>query len=651
MLNFMLPIQQLTEKVKQKYKVAFFKRIVIQTLIIVFLIGNTKIVILFKFVVNAFLYQLSSLFYETNNQFQILKKICINGYKYFIIQNLKDSFRKIELFKYNHKNDFLREHLGTYRKFYWYFCLIKRCNTTSVIYNHEFLTSYELKILKTLCFLKKTKNKYINLFFLLKNPKFLFINYKILISKLNNLKFSIYKITLNQVKFKWFKELAIRLHNGNFQFIKNLKSDNFYNYNLLKLSNLKNEIVYQSTLMVLELIFESTFLDTSYGYKPTKGCHSALKHIKWNWGNVSCILKFNIQSHLSNFNFNRLINILKLKIKDSLFINLIKRLFKTNLKNIKTKYLPILYNLYLHTFDLEIIKIQKKLDNIKKPYYKLFNKKKLRILNILKYGIILTHKNQTILNKLNLNKNKLCNKSKINLLYIRYSNYFLLGLKYYNENINKIEKRITTFLNSNLKLLVLKKQFINIRLNKISFLSFEIFFKPCRTYTKRLKTKYKKKQFEKIAFSNRKNWKFRKNYIIIKTSLKNFKTFLIKNKLMSKTNKPKAIKWLLSYSNKLIVKWFYTLAIKILNFYCCCDNFYKIKTYVDYIIRYSALYTLALKNKTTFSNILNRWSRDILIKDKKNINLLAKFINKTDIKNQKKQFLNYIDYETINDVV
>merc|ERR1712203_238607 len=369
-----------------------------------------------------------------------------------------------------------------------YFCLIKRCNTTSVIYNHEFLTSYELKILKTLCFLKKTKNKYINLFFLLKNPKFLFINYKILISKLNNLKFSIYKITLNQVKFKWFKELAIRLHNGNFQFIKNLKSDNFYNYNLLKLSNLKNEIVYQSTLMVLELIFESTFLDTSYGYKPTKGCHSALKHIKWNWGNVSCILKFNIQSHLSNFNFNRLINILK----------------------IKTKYLPILYNLYLHTFDLEIIKIQKKLDNIKKPYYKLFNKKKLRILNILKYGIILTHKNQTILNKLNLNKNKLCNKSKINLRYIRYSSYFLLGFKYYNENINKIEKRITTFLNSNLKLLVLKKQFINIRLNKISFLSFEIFFKQCRTYTKRLKTKYKKKQFEKIAFSNRKKLEIQK---------------------------------------------------------------------------------------------------------------------------------------------
>ena len=85
---------QNTQKVKQKYKVNFFKRIVIQTLMIVFLIGNTKTVIFFKFLVNAFLYLLSSLFYETNNQFQIFKMSGINGYNNFIIQNLKDSFKK-----------------------------------------------------------------------------------------------------------------------------------------------------------------------------------------------------------------------------------------------------------------------------------------------------------------------------------------------------------------------------------------------------------------------------------------------------------------------------------------------------------------------------------------------------------------------------
>merc|ERR1712238_386915 len=349
-----------TQKVKQKYKVNFFKRIVIQTLMIVFLIGNTKTLFFFKFLVNAFLYLLSSLFYETNNQFQIFKMLGINGYNDFIIQNLKDSFKKTGLFTYNHK----------------------------------FLTSYEIKILKTLCLLKKTKNKYIKLFSLLKNPKFLFINFKIITSKLTNFQFSIYKITINQVKYEWFKEIAIRLHHGNFQFIctKTLKKKTFYNYNLLKLGNLKNEIVYQSIKLILELVYEPVFLNSSYGYRPTKGCHSALKQLKFNWAHISWILKFNIQKHLSHLNFNKLINLLKIKIKDQSFINIIKRLLQANFKDIHSSYLSIFYNIYLHTFDLEIIEIQKKFNAVKEPY-KICKKKQFRMLTLLKYGIILTHKN------------------------------------------------------------------------------------------------------------------------------------------------------------------------------------------------------------------------------------------------------------------
>jgi hypothetical protein len=117
---------------------------------------------------------------------------------------------------------------------------------------------------------------------------------------------------------------------------------------------------------------------------------------------------------------------------------------------------------------------------------------------------------------------------------------------------------------------------------------------------------------------------------------------------MSKSNKPKGIKWLLSYSNKLIVKWFYTIAINTLKLYCCCANFYKIKIYVDYIIRFSALYTLALKNKMSFSIILNTWSRDMVIKDKKNEYVLAHYISKTCINNQKNQFLTDIHYDTLS---
>nr|QYC61870.1 hypothetical protein [Actinocyclus sp. mgcode 4] len=638
-VKFYITFFNIKKKVKQKYKITFFKRIVIQTLIIVFLIGNTKIYLNLKFLVNAFLYLLSSFFYETNNQFQILKIYSINSYKSCITQNLKDSLKKNGLFKYNHKSDFINKHLGTYRKFYKTLSLVKRCNTTSVIYNHKFLTSYEIKILKTLCIFKQSKKKYIKLFYLLKNPKFLFINYKILISKLSNIQFSIYNITLNQVKYQWFKKLATRIQNGSFYFIctQTLRKKNFHNYNLLKLSKLKNEIINQSIKFILELIYEPTFFNYSYEYKSTKKLHYVLKHIKLNWKNISWILNFCTQKYFSKYNVNKLINLLKLKIKDKLFINLIKRFIKKNFQSNIFSYLDIFYNIYLHELDLEIIKIQRKFNNIKNFSY-LYDTTKLRILKIFKYGVVLTHKNQRMLNTLQ-KINKKCNKT-VNFFfeYIRYNNHFLFGFNCSNLIKNKIEKRITTFFNSNLKLLILDKKFVYTKSNKIEFLNFEIYFKQQNLSNNKFFKK--KKSFKQIKVSNIKNSKIKKHLILIKASLKNFKNILIKDKLMSKSNKPKAIKWLFSYSDKLIVKWFYTIAIKILDYYCCCENYYKIKIYVDYIIRYSALFTLSLKNKVTLSNLLNTMSRDMIIKDKKKKIVLAQFMSKIYINNRKKQFFN-----------
>jgi len=34
--------------------------------------------------------------------------------------------------------------------------------------------------------------------------------------------------------------------------------------------------------MILEQIYEPEFLSTSHGFRPSKGCHSALKQIKLN---------------------------------------------------------------------------------------------------------------------------------------------------------------------------------------------------------------------------------------------------------------------------------------------------------------------------------------------------------------------------------
>ena len=120
------------------------------------------------------------------------------------------------------------------------------------------------------------------------------------------------------------------------------------------------------------------------------------------------------------------------------------------------------------------IKIQKSLNLVKTVKtdfkFKFFGFKKFQTLNGIKYGFILTHKNKFLVSKL---KNF---KSKTHLNYVRYLNVFLLGFTGSKILVKKIEKYITTFCNSNLKLIVLNTILFRISNNKINFLNFEIFF-------------------------------------------------------------------------------------------------------------------------------------------------------------------------------
>lgn len=49
----------------------------------------------------------------------------------------------------------------------------------------------------------------------------------------------------------------------------------------------KDKVVQAAILNKLEPVLEAVFLDCSYGARPYKNCHHALKHIKTKWQNVT----------------------------------------------------------------------------------------------------------------------------------------------------------------------------------------------------------------------------------------------------------------------------------------------------------------------------------------------------------------------------
>lgn len=62
-----------------------------------------------------------------------------------------------------------------------------------------------------------------------------------------------------------------------------------------------------------------------------------------------------------------------------------------------------------------------------------------------------------------------------------------------------------------------------------------------------------------------------------------------------------------------IVKWYTALAHGILSYYRCCDNFHKLRSIVDYHVRWSAIFTLATKHKSSASKVIYKYSRDLII--------------------------------------
>lgn len=316
----------------------------------------------------------------------------------------------LNFLNYNHKSKIvclITIYSRTFRKIYSIKSFVNKYYATSVFSNYKFLTSFELKTLKTLCKTHKKKGKITNLSKIIQNSLFLKLSYKILILKFKKIDFLNRDIFCFNKKMDWFfQDLSIRLKNQSFKFIqlKNKKEIRILNSNLINLCNFRNDIISQAIELLFENIYEPIFLSTSHGYRPLKGCHSALKQIKLYWTNILWAVSYTIET-ISRINYRRIINLLMQKINDKLFFHLIFNFFFTNSKrdifNKRTVPIlsPILLNIYLNELDLELLKIQQAFSYIyttkqRSNFYTDTKLKKLhfRPLLLLKYGQLHTHK-------------------------------------------------------------------------------------------------------------------------------------------------------------------------------------------------------------------------------------------------------------------
>ena len=80
-----------------------------------------------------------------------------------------------------------------------------------------------------------------------------------------------------------------------------------------------------------------------------------------------------------------------------------------------------------------------------------------------------------------------------------------------------------------------------------------------------------------------------------------------------------------------IVNWSAGIAINPLSYYRCRDNLYQVRTIVDHQIRWSAIFTLAHKHKSSARNIIPKYSKDSIIVNQEGGKTLAEFPNSIEL--------------------
>ena len=108
------------------------------------------------------------------------------------------------------------------------------------------------------------------------------------------------------------------------------KEGNPVSYRPLGISNLEDKIVQKMMQKALESIYEPLFLESSHGFRPGKGCHTALRALQNHLykKEIRTVLDIDLKNFFGTIDHRLLESILRNKIKDPKFMRYISRMFK-----------------------------------------------------------------------------------------------------------------------------------------------------------------------------------------------------------------------------------------------------------------------------------------------------------------------------------
>lgn len=276
----------------------------------------------------------------------------------------------------------------------------------------------------------------------------------------------------------------------------------------LGIPSIDDKIIQEAVRMILESIWEDTFLNCSHGFRPKRSCHTALISIKKTFNGTKWFVEGDIKGCFDNIDHHVLIKILRKRIKDEQFIGLIWKFLKAGyLENWKYNTTnsgtsqgsiisPILANIYLNELDKYMMDYKKSFDcgarRERNPEYRKLESKKYRIKK--QYSPVWESLSQS--KKKEIRKDiKELEKAMVStpstnpfdpnyrrITYARYADDFLIGVIGSKDDAKKIKSDISKFIKEKLNLEMSgEKTLITHSKKKARFLGYDITIKRNNT--------------------------------------------------------------------------------------------------------------------------------------------------------------------------
>lgn len=378
-----------------------------------------------------------------------------------------------------------------------------------------------------------------------------------------------------------------------------------------------DKLIQEVLRMILEAVYEPLFMDCSHGFRPGKGCHTALKSVKYQFNGVRWFIEGDIKGCFDNINHEVLVGIISKKIKDA-------RLTKLIYKFLKAGYLedfqynntysgtpqggiisPLLANIYLHELDKFV---EKQSSMFNKPAESRLTAEYTQICNEMSYTrkriAKATDENEKAaqilkLKQLGAQLRKTPSKSQTDkkIVYVRYADDFLLGVNGSKEDCQHIKDELSAFIRGTLKMELSEEKTLITHSNQYArFLGYDV--RVMRNGVIRPNGRGATQR----TLSNR---------VELTVPLQDkIMRFLFDNKIIAQKQngeiEPITRISLLRLTDLEIVGSFNAELRGLCNYYNMAGNFCSLN-YFDYLMEYSCLKTLAAKHRSSIGKIKQKY--------------------------------------------